>query len=198
LRIQDLMTLDSFPPALTSLVLIGMAELGDKSQLVCMALAARHRAAPVLLGACVAFLILNALAVVLGAGLAVWLPDRVMAGLVALAFAGFGIHALTAGPDDDPEEHRERRARGIFLTTLSLIFLAELGDKTQIAVAALGATLDPLQVWLGATLALFGLSALGVWIGRSYLKRLPTVWLHRLSGLVFLAVGSLAALRALT
>ncbi len=191
------MTLDSFPPALTTLVLIGLAELGDKSQLVCMALAARHRAAPVLLGAALAFVILNALAVLFGAGLAIWLPDRLMAGLVAIAFAVFGIHAVLTPGVETVDEPRERAARGIFLTTLSLIVLAELGDKTQLAVAALGSTLDPLQVWLGATLALIGLSALGVWIGRTYLQRLPIVWLHRLSGLVFLGVGSVAAWRAL-
>ncbi len=121
-----------------------------------------------------------------------------MAGLVAVAFSGFGIHALLARPVDDLDDPRERRAGGIFLTTLSLIFLAEFGDKTQIAVAALGGTLDPLKVWLGATLALIALSALGVWVGRTYLQRLPIIWLHRLSGLVFLGVGGLAAWRALT
>jgi putative Ca2+/H+ antiporter (TMEM165/GDT1 family) len=192
------MSLDSFPPALATFLLIGLAEFGDKSQLVCMALAARHRAAPVLLGACMAFVILNALAVVFGAGLAAWLPDRVMAGLVALAFVGFGIHALLAGSEEDLEEPRERAAHGIFLATLSLIVVAELGDKTQIAVAALGGTFDPLPVWFGATLALIALSALGVWVGRTYLKRLPMVWLHRLAGLTFLGVGSLAAWRALS
>lgn len=195
------MALDSFPPALTTFVLVGLAELGDKSQLVCMALAARHRAAPVLLGACLAFVILNALAVLFGAGLAAWLPDRVMAGLVALAFAGFGVHALMARPETNPEEPGQRTGHGIFLTTLSLIVLAEFGDKTQLAVAALAGTLAgtlvPLQVWVGATLALITLSALGVWVGRTYLQRLPVVWLHRLSGLIFLAMGSLAAWRAL-
>ena len=199
------MALDSFPPALTTFILVGLAELGDKSQLVCMALAARHRAAPVLLGACLAFVILNALAVLFGAGLAAWLPDRVMAGLVALAFAGFGVHALMARPETRPEEPSQRAGRGIFLTTLSLIVLAEFGDKTQLAVAALASTLGgplggllvPLQVWVGATLALIALSALGVWVGSTYLQRLPVVWLHRLSGLIFLAIGSLAAWRAL-
>ena len=71
-------------------------------------------------------------------------------------------------------------------------------DRLVCAAEALGGTLDPLKVWLGATLALIGLSALGVWVGRTYLQRLPMMWLHRLSGLVFLGVGSLAAWRALT
>ena len=62
---------------LASLVLIGMAEIGDKSQIVCMALASRHRHWPVLLGAVVAFLILNTLAVVFGAGIAAWVPERI-------------------------------------------------------------------------------------------------------------------------
>ena len=72
---------------LSAFVLISLAEIGDKSQLVCMTLAARHRHWPVLLGATTAFVILNALAVLFGAGIAAWVPERLMAGIVAVMFA---------------------------------------------------------------------------------------------------------------
>ena len=79
-------------PALTSFVLIVAAEMGDKSQLVCMTLAARHRPIPVALGAILAFAVLNTLAVVFGLQIANWLPPYLLSSVVALLFFGFGVH----------------------------------------------------------------------------------------------------------
>ena len=77
---------------ITSFALIAAAEIGDKSQLVCMTLASRHRGMPVIWGAIAAFALLNTLAVVFGAAIAKWLPDYIVAGTVALLFAAFGLH----------------------------------------------------------------------------------------------------------
>ena len=187
---------ESISTSLSTFTLIALAEIGDKSQLVCMTLAARHRHWPVILGAATAFLVLNTLAVLFGAGVAAWIPERVTAGLVALLFGAFGIHALSKQDDDESEELAERSGHGIFLTTLLLIFVAEFGDKTQIAVAALAGSFDPLPVWLGATTALIMVSVLGVWAGRTVLQRLPLLWLQRISGGVFLLFALLAAWRA--
>ncbi len=183
---------------LASFALIGLAEIGDKSQIVCMALATRHRHWPVLLGAAVAFLLLNTLAVVFGAGIAAWVPERVTAGVVALLFGAFGVHALLTRDRDELEEVSELQGRGIFFTTLSLIFLAEFGDKTQLAVAGLASNMAALPVWVGATAALVVVSALGVWVGRTLLQRLPTVWLHRVGGAIFLLFALIAGWRALS
>jgi len=182
--------------SLSTFTLIALAELGDKSQLVCMTLAARHRHWPVILGATTAFIILNTLAVLFGAGVAAWVPERVTAGLVAVLFGAFGIHALCKQDDGESEDVAERSGHGIFLTTLLLIFVAEFGDKTQIAVAGLAGSFDPAPVWLGATSALIMVSVLGVWAGRTVLQRLPLLWLHRVSGGVFLLFALLAAWRA--
>jgi len=184
-----------FTVSLSSLTLIALAEVGDKSQLVCLTLAARHRHWPVMLGAAAAFALLNLLAVLFGAGVAAWVPERVMAGLVALLFGGFGIHALLAGGEAQSEAVDERPGQGIFVTTLLLILVAEFGDKTQIAVAGLAGHLPPLPVWIGATGALLIVSALGVWAGRTLLQRLPLHWLHRASGVIFILFGALAAWR---
>lgn len=175
----------------TSLAVIAAAELGDKTQLVCMTLAARHRPWPVLWGAVLAFALLNGLAAVFGAAVAAWLPKDWVALAVAVLFAGFGLHALR---QDGEEEAAvvEKPGHGVFLTAFSLIFLAEFGDKTQIAVAALSTALSPLPVWIGATLGLGGVSALGVIVGRTLLKRLPLHLLHRVSGGLFLALAVLA------
>ena len=188
---------ESFSIALSTFALIALAEIGDKSQFVCVALAARHRHWPVILGAITAFLALNTLAVLFGAGVAAWVPERIMAGLVSLLFAAFGIHALYKQVDDESEDALEMSDHGIFITALLLIFVAEFGDKTQIAVAGLAGSFDPLPVWLGATAALAMVSILGVWAGRTVLQRLPLLWLHRISGGIFLLFAFLAAWRAL-
>jgi putative Ca2+/H+ antiporter (TMEM165/GDT1 family) len=187
---------ESVSISLSTFTLIALAEVGDKSQLVCMTLAARHRHWPVILGAATAFLVLNTLAVLFGAGVAAWVPERVTAGLVAVLFGAFGIHALRRQDDAESADVTERSGNGIFFTTLLLIFVAEFGDKTQIAVAGLAGSFAPLPVWLGASIALVMVSALGVWAGRTVLQRFPLLWLHRISGGVFLVFALLAAWRA--
>lgn len=182
-------------PAATTFGLIFLAELGDKSQLVCMTLAARHRPWPVLIGSVGAFVILNTLAVVFGVGLARWLPEQWLAGLVALLFAVFGVMALRSTEEGDDGEVREASGHGVLATTFLMILLAEMGDKTQLAVAGLAGNLQPIAVWIGATLALGVTSALAVTIGCRLLRLMPMHRLHQVSGLLFLALAGLALTR---
>jgi putative Ca2+/H+ antiporter (TMEM165/GDT1 family) len=184
-----------FITASTALGLIALAELGDKTQLVCMTLAARHPPAPVLLGAVLAFAVLNGLAVLFGASVAAWLPEWVTAAVVAALFAAFGWRAWRdAGAET--VEVVEKSGRSVLLSTFGLIFLAELGDKTQLAVAGLASAQAALPVWVGGTLGLAAVSALGVLAGRTVLQRLPMPLLHRVSGVLFLLLAALAGWRA--
>lgn len=176
-------------------LLIALAEIGDKSQLVCMTLAARHRGLPVVFGSVTAFAFLNLLAVLFGAAIAAWLPEWVVTAAVAVLFAIFGISALRFEEEDGDEEIEEKPGHGIFATTFLMIFLAEFGDKTQIAVAGLGSTADAIATWVGATLALACTSILGVVAGRRWLNRLPLHWIHRISGVFFLLLAGLAVAR---
>jgi len=178
-------------------LLIALAEIGDKSQLVCMTLAARHRGLPVVFGSVTAFAFLNLLAVLFGAAIAAWLPEWVVTAAVAVLFAIFGISALRFEEEDGDEEIEEKPGHGIFATTFLMIFLAEFGDKTQIAVAGLGSTADAIATCVGATLALACTSILGVVAGRRWLNRLPLHWIHRISGVFFLLLALLAVLRLL-
>ena len=181
-----------------SLALIALAEIGDKSQLVCMALAARYgRARPVLFGAVAAFSLLNMAAALFGAGLAAWLPQAWVLGAMAALFAFFGIHSLMHIETEDDEGKNEISGHGLFATAFLMIFIAEMGDKTQIAVAGLAGIYPAAAVWLGATVALTFTSAVGVLAGKTVLRRLPMVWLHRLAGLLFLSMSALAAWRLL-
>jgi Ca2+/H+ antiporter, TMEM165/GDT1 family len=184
--------------ALSSFSLIALAEVGDKSQLVCMTLAMRHRHLPVMLGAATAFVLLNSIAVLFGVAVADWVPERAVAALAAVLFAIFGVHALRTAGESAPTDVAVASGRSIFLTTVLLIFVAEFGDKTQIAVAALAGTLEPVAVWTGSTAALIAVSALGVWAGRTVLQRLPLAWLNRLGGAVFLVFALVAAWHTVT
>jgi putative Ca2+/H+ antiporter (TMEM165/GDT1 family) len=176
----------------TSFALILAAEMGDKSQLVCMALAAKHRPVPVIMGALTAFALLNALAVGFGKVIAHWLPEYIIAATVAFLFTVFGIQALRTVIDDSDENIKEKSGHGIFFTTFLLITVAEFGDKTQLAVVALSSTNSPVGVWLGATCALGTTSALGVLAGRKLLQRIPLELLHKIGGILFLLLAAFA------
>ncbi len=182
--------------AATSFALIAAAEIGDKSQLVCMTLASRHRAMPVLLGAISAFAFLNTLAVIFGVAIASWLPEYIVAAIVAILFAAFGIHSLRVEMEDESSEIKEKSGNGIFFTTFVLITVAEFGDKTQLAVVGLSSTVAPIAVWLGSTAALASTSALGILAGRTILQKIPLVLLHKISGTIFLMLSVFAGYRA--
>ena len=185
-----------FVTASTTLGLVALAELGDKTQLVCMTLAARHPPMPVLSGTVLAFALLNLLAVLFGASVAAWLPEGLTAAVVAVLFAAFGVKALRDAGGETVEV-KEQSSRGVLLSTFGLIFLAELGDKTQLAVAGLASTQAATPVWVGGTLGLAAVSALGVLAGRTVLQRLPLPLLHRVSGALFLLLATLAGGRAI-
>lgn len=161
-----------------------------------MTLAARYRHIPVLFGALAAFLILNTLAVVFGAGLAQWIPEQIITGIVAILFAIFGFNSmLTKEEKYQGSESVEKYSHSIFLTTFTMLLLAEMGDKTQIAVAGMAVTLHPVAVWVGASLALILTSAFGVWLGVTFIRKIPIHRLHQFSGIVFLSLAIYASLR---
>ena len=186
-----------FSAASTTFLLITLAEFGDKSQLVCMTLAARHRGLPVVLGAVSAFAILNLLAVLFGAAISAWLPEWLITSVVAALFAYFGIAALRYRDQEEDESIEEKQGHSVFASAFLMIFLAEFGDKTQLAVAGMGSTTSGAAVWAGATLALAGTSIVAVIAGRKFLHRLPLVWIHRISGAFFLLLAGVAITRLL-
>ena len=130
-----------------------------------------------------------------------WSRSEVVGG--ALAEIGeilerfFGISALRYKEEAGDEDVEEKPGHGIVATTFLLIFLAEFGDKTQLAVAGLGSTSEPSAVWAGATIALAITSIIGVFAGRKLLNRLPLKWIHRISGVFFLLLAVFALSRLL-
>ncbi len=183
--------MELFVTAGGAFLLVFLAEFGDKSQLVCMALAARYRAKPVIFGAVLAFAVLNLLAVTLGALAAEWLPRWLVLLIVAFLFLWFGIQSLL-NDDDEDDGFQNGAARSAFVTAFSVIFLAELGDKTQLAVAGLAASEAWIAVWIGATMALAMTTVLGVMAGRVISQYISVQWMHRLGGTIFLLFATVA------
>lgn len=182
----------TFSTAVSSaFVLVFLAEFGDKSQLVCMALAAKHRALPVVSGAMLAFSVLNLLAVTLGVLVAQWLPSWVVLMTVGVLFVAFGLQALRTA-ENESVGVASASVRSAMLAAFSVIFLAELGDKTQVLTAGLAAAEGGLSAWLGSTLALFMTTLLGVLAGKAISRWVSVVWMHRIAGMVFLVFAVVA------
>jgi Ca2+/H+ antiporter, TMEM165/GDT1 family len=165
---------------LASLGLVFVAELGDKTQLVALGFGARHRVGPVLAGVAIAYAVSNLLSVVVGGLLGVALPVRaigLIGGLLFLGFAAWALRGREAATGDDAVPDGEGGLavdrRSIVLSVAAAMFVAELGDKTMLATAALAAQGSPVHTWIGATVGIVLSGALGVLLGRVFSARLP-------------------------
>jgi putative Ca2+/H+ antiporter (TMEM165/GDT1 family) len=182
---------------------IFVAELGDKSQFVALGMAARGRALAVLAGITVAVAVLQALAVGVGAGLSTALPERAVQIGSGLLFAVVGLYTLLRRePDDDEDDAGDgnddsrssfdnRSAMAVAVTAGAAFFLAEFGDKTQLATLALASANGALPTWLGATLGQVAADILAIIVGARLGSRLPTQTIRKLSGVLFVLVGVL-------
>jgi len=181
-----------------SYALIVIAEIGDKSQLMCMVLAARHRAIPVALGAIASFVVLNALAVLLGASLKEFFEPQWIAVTVSILFISFGLQIFwSAGNSQQSTLARTViSAKRLFITTFMLITVAEFGDKTQLAILALGSSDLPFSIFIGATLAQITTTVIAVWAGQRFLSNLSITLVEKTSGIFFVIFGVIAAVKA--
>jgi putative Ca2+/H+ antiporter (TMEM165/GDT1 family) len=178
---------------LTSIVLVAVAEIGDKTQLLSFVLAARLRQPwAIIAGILVATIANHALAGSVGAWLAHLAGPGVMLWVTGLLFIGFGLWALHPDAlDDDPKIHRA----GAFVTTLIAFFLAEMGDKTQLATVALAARFDSLAaVVLGTTLGMMLANVPAVMIGGKLATRLPMKAIRFSAAGLFMLTGALTLL----
>lgn len=186
--------------ALTTLLVVLPVELPDKTMLATLVLSTRYRPVPVLLGVSAAFAVQCAIAVTAGQVLTL-LPDRLVAGIVAVLFA-IGAFILLRGAREEPAEAvPERRARGtvsIAATSFGVLFAAEWGDASQLATAALTARYsDPVSVFAGSFVALVTVATLAVVLGGVVTRRIPLRLIQRAAGVLFLVFATVALWEAL-
>ncbi|MDZ7641414.1 MAG: TMEM165/GDT1 family protein [Desulfurivibrio sp.] len=171
-----------------ALVAVSLAELGDKTQFVALTLSARcQQPWPVLAGILLASLANHGLAAVGGVWVSRLLPDEVVIWLVGLGFLAMAFWALRNSAE---EEAPPVSLKGAFITTFVLFFLMEMGDKTQIATAALAAHYSTFfWVVAGSVSGMMVVNAPTVWFGHCYGCRISPRLLHLLSALIFGAIG---------
>jgi putative Ca2+/H+ antiporter (TMEM165/GDT1 family) len=177
-------------PFLVSTGLVAIAEIGDKTQLLALLLAARFRKpVPILLGILGATIANHLLAAGVGAAAGALLQGPWMRWVLGLAFLAFAGWALI--PDKFEEDERPKeRAGSVFLTTLVAFFFVEMGDKTQVATVALAARFhEVLAVAAGTTLGMMIANAPVVFMGEAAAGRLPLKLIRLLAAASFAAIG---------
>jgi putative Ca2+/H+ antiporter (TMEM165/GDT1 family) len=175
---------------LTSTGIIALAEMGDKTQLLAFLLAARFRKPlPIILGILAATLLNHGLAGALGAWITSMLTPAALRWSVGLLFLGMAVWTLI--PDKIEEEETRSAARiGVFGATFVTFFLAEMGDKTQIATVAMATQFS--SVWLvvaGTTLGMLIADVPAVFLGQRFANRIPMKLVHGIAAALFALLG---------
>ncbi|RYE38334.1 MAG: TMEM165/GDT1 family protein [Hyphomicrobiales bacterium] len=178
-----------------STAIVALAEMGDKTQLLSLVLAARFRKPwPIVLGILVATLANHALAGAVGAWVTTVIGPQVLRWVLGLSFIAMAVWMLIPDKLDDDDAGGAPRF-GVFGTTLIAFFLAEMGDKTQVATVMLAAQYSAYWwVVAGTTLGMMLANAPVVWLGERITRLVPIRAVHVVSALIFLVLGGLALL----
>lgn len=182
---------------LVSTGVVALAEIGDKTQLLAFILAARFKKPlPIILGILVATIVNHGLAGALGAWITASVSPEVLRWVLGLSFIGMAIWTLI--PDKIEEEEAQVAQRfGVFGATLITFFLAEMGDKTQIATVAMAAHYaSPLWVVVGTTLGMLIADVPAVFVGDKLASKIPMKLVHGIAAAIFALLGAATLLGA--
>jgi putative Ca2+/H+ antiporter (TMEM165/GDT1 family) len=169
---------------------VALAEMGDKTQLLAFVLAARFRKpVPIVMGILLATIVNHGLAGALGAWITQVLNPGVLRWVLGLSFLAMA--AWTLIPDEIEEDETRIASRlGVFGATLITFFLAEMGDKTQLATVAMAAHYaTPVMVVAGTTLGMLIADVPAVFVGNRFADRIPMRWVHGIAAAIFAVLG---------
>lgn len=174
---------------LVSTGIVALAEMGDKTQLLAFILAAKFRKPlPIILGILIATLLNHAFAGAIGTWITNLLAPETLRWILGFGFIAMAVWILI--PDQFDENDAKLAQYGVFVTTLIAFFLAEMGDKTQIATVALAAQYPSLlMVVIGTTLGMMLANIPAVLLGEKFAARIPIKLVHGLAALILTAVG---------
>ena len=173
----------------TAFVVVFLAELGDKTQLVALTLAGKHSALRVLLALGAAIAVLQTLSVTAGALVSEAVPDRAIAIGAGVLFLGFAVWTWRSREDDGDEDGAAGSGAKGLVGVAGAFFLAELGDKTMLTTAGLAADHGAVPVWIGSFGAMLAATSLAVLAGRSLTSRVSPTTLRTVGAVAFAIVG---------
>lgn len=168
-----------------------IAEMGDKTQLMLIALTSKYKLRDIILGTAAAILVLNGLAVLAGGLVSEFIPDWLIKTIAALAFLYFAASTI-AGEEEEEEEGGKSKIKFAPLAVFCTFFIAELGDKTQLTAITFGANEGmsaALVVWIGCSLGLFAADILGMLVGYLLKSKTPDGLLNTLAFAIFSIFG---------
>lgn len=170
------------------LLAVGLAEMGDKTQLSVLLLSSRTKEYPQLLaGIMLAFLLADGFAILVGSWVTNVIPVHLVKLVSGAVFIIFGVMILRG--DKEEEEESRLSPRSAFVSGFSMIFLSEWGDKTQIASALFATEYDPRLVFVGVMTSLLILSVMAIYLGKFLAGRIDRKRITRIAGVVFLLIG---------
>lgn len=175
---------------LVSIGVVALAEIGDKTQLLAFLLAARFkRPLPIVAGILAATIVNHGLAGALGAWITATVSPAVLRWILGASFLAMAVWTLI--PDEiEKDEARLAKGTGVFGATLVTFFLAEMGDKTQVATVALAAHYGtPVRVVIGTTLGMLLADVPAVFIGEKLAAKIPMRLVHSIAAAIFAALG---------
>lgn len=179
---------------LVSTGIVGLAEMGDKTQLLALVLAAKFRKPwPIVLGILVATIANHAMAGAVGAWVTTFIGPQTLRWILGISFLAMAAWMLIPDKLDEDDSASKPLRFGVFGTTVFVFFLAEMGDKTQIATVMLAARYDA-YVWVvaGTTLGMMLANAPVVWLGDRITRLVPIRVVHGVSAVIFLVLGLVA------
>ena len=174
---------------LVPLLIVGLSEFGDKTQLAVLSMSSRFKhKLNLFVAVMLAFALVDGLAVLFGGAIARFIPVRIIHIIAGIVFIGYGVYILITG--EGSEEKND--SKSTFFSAFSLILLLEMGDKSQIATAVFAAEFNPFLVFAGVMVALSLLTLTAMWVGHQLGKVFQSDKLKYVSALLFIGVGILS------
>ena len=180
----------------TAFLMVVLAEMGDKTQLLAMAFAAKYPWKKVMLGVLFATIVNHFIAIAAGIYLNTLIPQHIVEIVASIAFIVFGLWILK---DDKLEDEAEKNRFSIFWTVAIAFFLAEMGDKTQLATVALSAQIgtDLLIILIGTTVGMLVADGIGIALGAALHKYVPDKIIKKFASFIFILFGVLGILNSM-
>lgn len=178
-----------------ALLLVVVAEMGDKTQLLAMAMASKYKAKQVIIGVLAATVLNHGIAVAVGSYLSSVIPMNIVKIVAGISFLIFGLWTIKGDKIDDDDNNKSKF--GPIVTVATAFFLAEMGDKTQLMTIAISAQYrQPIFILMGTTIGMLIADGLGILGGAWMSKHVPEVYIKWGAGIVFMLFGTLALYNA--